>query len=316
MPVSAQYLLDSSLEPSQLADLAIKATARVDLDVLGKTLSVHFEDAAAAEIFRVRYGAFAEGSDPSVRCFAVGYDPLGILFWVEGGPQRYWPGALIPRHIAFLADAVSMKAFFKSRSDMLCVHGAAVGVDQRAAAIVATTEGGKTTTAIACARRGMNLFTDERVVIADGHVLPFPRNVNVRADGLDLLAAEPVPHDGGITERLRQRKGGDWHSASYSELLGSRKMPTPRPLTAVFFIRGRSKIARAETMDKPSAILELATSGMLSAIHGLDRMVMVSKMLKDVDAYHLHLGSPDETALLIQRTVRGESSPRTLASSA
>ena len=45
--IRAEHLLTSSLEPSHLALLARRANEAVALDVVGKTLSVRFEDAAA-----------------------------------------------------------------------------------------------------------------------------------------------------------------------------------------------------------------------------------------------------------------------------
>ena len=314
--IRAEHLLTSSLEPSHLALLARRANEAVALDVVGKTLSVRFEDAAAARIFRGRYNAFAPGGDPLLRSYAVAEESLGVVFWVEDGPRRYWPGALASRHIAFLADKVSMSALFNSRADALSFHGAAVRVDDHAAAIVAPTEGGKTTTALACARRGMPLYTDERVVVARGDVLAFPRNVNVRSRSLQLLTAESVPGDLGITDRLRSNNGGDWRDVNFAEIFGSVDLPCPRPLASVFFVRGLSRAARVEPVEKGAAVLELMSAAMRSALRGIERLVLVSSWLKHVDYYHLYLGTPDETALLIQKTVRESVSSRVPASSA
>jgi len=315
MIVNADNLHVTSIDPTALNELKVRAVHCVALDVHGLGLAVRFENKAAADFFRRRYCAFPPAGKAAFECFAV-EGPLGPTFWAENGPVLYWPTPLIPRCIAFLADAVSMKAFFNSRDDLVSFHAAAVRVGDVAAAVFAHTNGGKTTTAIACARRGMQLYSDERCNISGLNVLPFPRNLNVRSGSVDLLATESVPGDLGITDRMKERSGANWFNASFEDIFGSAGVPPPRPLAAIFFIAGSAGAASAEPMPTSVSIAKFSRSGLRSAIRGFDRAALLARMLQNVRCYSLWLGTPDATATLIQKTVSAQAAVDPLAFSA
>src|ERR1700736_2764661 len=127
MLVNADRLQSTSIDAGALDQLKIRATHCVALDVHGIAVGVRFENETAAEIFQRRYCAFPQATNVVFECFAV-EGPLGPTFWTEKGPQLYWPTPLIPRCLAFLADAVWMKAFFNGRNDLISFHAAAVRV--------------------------------------------------------------------------------------------------------------------------------------------------------------------------------------------
>ena len=273
----------------------------------GRSIEVCFDEPDAAQIFHERYQAFATTLEPSLRAYAVashGSTKEPIFFCDPGEAYRYpapLRGGVV---IAFLADAVVQRAFFDVHPDIVSFHAAAVKVDGVAAAISATSTGGKSTTAIACARRGMGLFTDERCVVKDGLVQAFPRAVNIRSGGLELLADVIDPETGvSIGERLRARSN-EWMSASFSDVLGPNALPTPAPLDALFFIIGRGRIAHVEALPRQDAIVQLLHAGLCGSRPGLDRVAAATSLCRSARAYSLVLGTPDDTALVVAATTR------------
>jgi hypothetical protein len=206
--------------------------------------------------------------------------------------------------MAFLADAVTNRAFFDVTPELLSFHAAALRVGEAAAAISALSTGGKSTTAIACARRGMGLYSDERCVLRDGRVQAFPRAVNIRQGGLELLSSEDVHDDEGIGLRLRAHLNDDWISASFAELIGDRPRSAPAKLEAIFFIVARKTIPSVKLMPLGEAIVRLLSAGLCGPKPGLDRVAAAAALCRQSRAYELTIGTPDDTALLIGATMQ------------
>lgn len=305
--VTASDLVDADLTAEQRVALGARAQEVVTLDWFGKRVAVYFEEAVEADSFRRRYAHFVTQGAPDVRVYALraADDDGHPVFWIESGPAFRYP-AKLGKHgiIAFLADAITHQAFFSENPSLQSFHAAAVQVGDAAAAISAISTGGKSTTALACARRGMPLYTDERCVLRGGRVQAFPRAINVRAGGLELLASEEVPGDGGLGKRLRARVGGDWESVAFRELFGHSALPPPRNLEAIFFIQGRAEIARAVPLELGDALLRLLRSAFCGPAPGLDRVAAATKLFQTTRAYGLTLGTPDDSALLIAATTR------------
>lgn len=305
--VMAKDLVEFELSGDARLALAQRARHVVMLHWFGRCLAVGFEQAGAAQIFRHRYRAFDAQGTPQLRVYAAtSQDANGepVFFSDSGAAYRYPARLRGDEVIAFLADASLQRAFFDINREIVSFHAAAVRIGDVAAAISAISTGGKSTTAIACARRGMPLYTDERCVLKDGIVQPFPRAVNIRCGGLELLASDDVPDDGCIGDRLRSHGSEEWTSASFAEVLGTSELPRPAPLEAVFFIIGRGFAPRVEALERRDAIVQLLHGGLCGPPPGLDRVAAAAALARMTRVYTLILGTPDDTALLIAATTR------------
>jgi hypothetical protein len=304
MMVTAAQLVDIELTASARRELLKRASEIVTIEWFGKRIAVHFDEAAAAASFHKRYTAFLSSESPDLVVCAVraGNEAGEPIFWAEPGGACRYPAALHGDVIAFLADAVTHRAFFDVNPAIMSFHAAAVRIGDAAAAISATSTGGKSTTALACARRGMVLYSDERCVLVDGFVHAFPRAINVRKGGMELLLAQDVPGDGGIGKRLQPHGGAHWESASFEEIFGDRSLPAPAALEAIFFIEGRADAPHVAPLPLDGAIVRLLTAGFCGPKCGMDRVAAATAILQRTRVYGLTLGSPDETAQLIAST--------------
>ena len=303
MLISAEDLVAVERGASTVvADPAMHVRESIVLDVAGVPCAVHFDDARSARIFAARYADLAvSGRSALLHAFAMRDPALGPLFWSLGGPVFRWPhGELSASTVAFLADAVALTAFFNERSDgVISLHAAAVGLSGAAAAIIADSNAGKTTTAIACGRLGLRLYSDERCVIdLGGTVHPFPRSLNVRASGLALLAREGIEGDDAVGERLRVHGSGDWNDVHFSELFSSWSAPEPALLRAVFVLSGAGARVRLEPASTTTAV-KAAARWTFGAGFGLDRVARLHALFGRVACYRLELGSPGASARAI-----------------
>jgi hypothetical protein len=238
---------------------AVRIARSVRLSIAGMPCCVNFGDAAAAEAFAARY-ADLEGSArvPEREAFAVHDDVLGPLFWSPGGTAYRWPhGPLPPDGTAFFADAVALTAFLTDRHDgIVSLHAAAVGTAAGGAAIVADSNVGKTTTALACARTGLHLYSDERCLVdRSGRIHAFPRAVNVRDGGRQLLLHDVLAEADVLAQRLRTHAdAADWQDVRFADLFGGWRPPPPVPLRTVFLISGVAAEPRLERVRVIDAV--------------------------------------------------------------
>ncbi len=307
MYVTARELVEIELDAEKRRTLFERARHVVTIEWFGRRIAACFDEAPQAECFRQRYASFASTGTPELwSCAVRSANEAGEpIFWTEPGVAYRYPAQLRAAHVmAFLADAVTHRAFFDVNAELVSLHAAAVRIGDAAAAISAISTGGKSTTALACSRRGMGLYSDERCVLKDHAVQAFPRAVNLRKGGLELLTSEEVPADGGIGRRLRAHKGADWECASFSDLLGDRSMPRPATLEAVFFIDGRSDVARVTPMPLEDAVVRLLTAGLCGPKPGIDRVAAAAALCRRARMYALTLGTPDDTALLVAATTQ------------
>jgi len=285
--------------------IAGQTDREVTLNWFGTIVAVRFDDAAAAEIYRRRYQAFA-GSGPPKRSARVYAEANGnYCFTTDLGRSYRWThGPLTPRSIAFLADIVVRRIYFSEIATFASFHAATIAVDGVAAAIVASSRGGKTTTAIACARRKMPVYSDERCVVIDGFAQPFPRSLSIRREALHLLALDSVVDDGGIGSRLRARRFQPWTCAGFEEVFGTPSLPPAAPLAAIFFIDGYARTPSVRPLSNTSALPKLIAAPLRSQERGIDSVALGMSLLRQSTAFSLTLGSPDETALAIRAAVR------------
>lgn len=307
MIVTAACLERANLGRDELRELERAAGYAVSYEFLGTALRAHFDDSKAAGFFLDRYRSMQSTSTPVINVWVAVSQRLGPVFWTDRGGAHRWPLEYGPRRLAFLADAVATKALFNALDGVVGFHAAAVNADGVAAAIAARSQFGKTTTAIACARRGMMLYSDERCVVASNLVVPFPRAINIRPEGVQLLREEVAPDPSGIVDRLPAGAGRRRY-LSFEEILNTASLPPPAPLGAAFLILGRGPQPLAQPVRASDALTVLMKSTR-SSLQGFERLARVASILDGVPCFGLTLGTPDETACLIGDTVRSLGRP-------
>jgi hypothetical protein len=277
----------------------------VVIEVAGVTGAVHFDCDDAAAHFAARYADLVVHRRAEHHAFVMRDAALGWLFWASNVGHYQWPHGDLPANVvAFLADALALTAFLRARTDgLISLHAAAVGVPGGVAAIIGDSNVGKTTTAVACARAGMDLYSDERCLIdRDGCVHPFPRAINLRAPGLRLLANDTVPGDDPIGGLLRSHGAGTWNDLRLSDLLGAHHAFEPRPLRMVFLLAGTARFPAIATTTAARATGQSARWAQ-GAGAGLARIARLVELFSRVPCVTLHLGLPDASARLIRETL-------------
>jgi hypothetical protein len=286
-------------DDAALDDLAARATHAVTIGFAGVVAQTRFFRADSADVYRGRYRNMLSPEVPQLISYAVARRPGDIYFWVPGIASYRWDRCRIGKNqTAFLAEAVTNTAVFTSRENLIALHAAAVSDGRRAAAVIGSSEAGKTTTAIACVRRGLQLYSDEFCVVTPAGVIPFPRSLNVRAGGLALLAEDrppPSPVDAWLSGNL----GADRDDVGFADIFGAVRMPEPRPLEVVFAVRGRAERPAAEQIPAAAMLPHVKPWARLKA-RGIEEVHALLAMLQAARCYELTLGSPDATALLIR----------------
>jgi hypothetical protein len=188
----------------------------------------------------------------------------------------------------------------RMRPDLLFFHAASVVLEGRGVLLVGPKGFGKSTTALALAARGHGLLGDETAAYqpADRSLLPLRRPVGIKPGPRARAVAEAVaqgtvaPSPDGI---LRVDLGALWPAP----------VPEPAPLRAVLFLRGFEPAPRLERIepgrDELAALQPLASS--LVDAPPARRVFEMARLLAGVSVYALRPGDPDETALLLERTL-------------
>lgn len=301
--VQSEALLDDS-------NLRASVTDVVRVDLAGTVVDVGFNDSEAARLYRRRYRHMLSTQPPARRAYAVADRSGAGYFWLEGETVYRWDRSeLTPTVVTFLADAVVNTGVFTSSGDVVALHAATVGNTLGVGALIGATTAGKTTTAIACARRGLDLYSDEYCVLAPSGVLPFPRSISIRCAATEVLAEDPVP--GSSVDAWLQTHGCcDGYDLGYDELFGAFFRPEVRPLRAAFALVGRSEKPEANVIPA-RAMIEHVRPWAKTALQGLERLERLLALFQGVRCYELSLGAPDATAQEITR--RLEESTRTEA---
>lgn len=193
------------------------------------------------------------------------------------------------------------------------IHGGAVSIDGRGTLITGRSGRGKSTTTAALASRGHAFLGDETIGVHSERIelTPFRRTLKLR----------PGPRAVAMNAKLEIAQRGrridaagvecDWVRPS---ALFTEPPPASVPFTDVFFLRDFRDAAATERFT-PSLehVEELQALPMtMSAIvswpsspaHRLLRFMRVIDVFAKCRCHFLDLGTPDETAALIERTVR------------
>ncbi|MBC5811516.1 MAG: hypothetical protein GIW95_11795 [Candidatus Eremiobacteraeota bacterium] len=300
-PIRAERLVPTAIGANEFERLSRLAPHAAGFAFFGTAIRVRFSDAAAAGALSRRYAAFASNDAPVLDLVAVN-EGARSRFALLKGPAYVWEGPLHSRGLEFLADAIAGDAYFTALSPYQSFHSAAVAVDGVAVAITAASEGGKTTTALACARRDMPLYSDEWCVLDGNAVQPFPRAMNVRPGSLALLASEMPEHP--LSRRAAAQGGRKWRDVAFTEAFGHDiVVPKPAPLAAIFFITARGARAHAVPLDAGSAVSLLLRAPFRSA-DKTRRLSHAIALLSTARPYALTLGTPDQTACAIRDVIR------------
>lgn len=305
MIVSANDLMPIIAPATAIAGARRCAQFSARLRLAGETCVVRFDDAEACRYFTHRYAdmtADDDGGPVAREAFAIRDPQLGNLFWATDDQVYCWPhGDAAPELVAFLADAVALTAFIVRRPDgLISLHAAVATVEHGAAAIIGDSGAGKTTTAVACARIGMQLYSDERCII-DRRTFahPFPRAMNIRRTGLRLLTQDTPQSDDPTGLRLRARPEGEWNDVLFSDLFGRPDTP-PRPLRAVFLIAGKTAQASLAPATASQAT-RFAAQWAYGAGRGLAKLSRLLEVFENVACFSLVLGTPDASARAIRK---------------
>jgi hypothetical protein len=289
-------------QPADAEALRARAQHAVTIAIDGRAISVSFDEALWAADFEARFAEMVCVQRGDLVHYVVRSDP-GYHFWSPGGPAWVWDqGPLASTAVAFLAECTALATLIRSSPQLVSFHAAAIGRGGIAAAIAGHSSAGKSTTAIACARRAMGLYSDERCVLSNNRVVPFARTLHLRGGGLRLLAAEPVAEHGRNVSALPIPSDAAGAEMRISTLFGVDAIPAPAPLRAVFLISGceaRPRAVRAEWFDLAPSLLQR----MDSEDEGLARIGRLRETLRGASCYRLYLGSPDTTAALIGATL-------------
>lgn len=273
---------------------------QVGVTIAATQVVVAFTNAAAARLFAFRYSDLLMPSHvvrrESLRLYVLD-NRDGICLWAR--PERAWfvrtpqPAADV---IAFFADNALMLDYIEEHR-YISFHAAVLAHHNNAFAVLGVSTAGKSTTAVACAARGMTFFSDERCLLDAGQVTPFPRALTLRPNGRRRLLVDDGLDSEYLQARLRRADVVDDFVVPPSQLLPS-VAQAPAPLRAMFLISGYADHPHVERADLFGMLPELMLS-MSARERGLDRMARAMHELQNLRLFRLTLGSPSATAQTI-----------------
>ena len=284
--IRAEQLTRAATHANASLEAHCKHTATCE--IAGVTMQLCTDIPEVARIFALRYADHPARSAPDFRYY-VATVRGGYTFWcAHAATWRWTQGALPPDAVAFLADSVALAAIIRYDHALVSMQAACLELGGIAASLAGHSAAGKTATLLACARRGMHIYSDERTVLRNSVAYPYLRRSSVRGAGARLLLTEPdVAHQDDVLHALPQ--------LSPKTCFGGEAIAQPKPLRALFVIAGTGYCAALEAIDTATAMPAImrwfdATGDMV------DRATRAIAILHDVQCYRLTLGSPDESA--------------------
>lgn len=264
-------------------------TSTATCEIAGVTMQLCTDIPEVARLFALRYADHPARRKPDFRYY-VATVRGGYTFWcAHASTWRWTQGALPADAVAFLADSVALGAIVRFDPALVSMQSACLELNGIAAALAGHSAAGKTTTLLACARRGMRIYSDERTVLRNTTAYPYLRRNSVRAAGARLLLADP---------QAGSKRHDDVHSEpqlSIKTCFGADAIAEPRALRALFVIAGTGYCAALEAIDTATAMPSIMR---WFDAHGdmVDRATRAISILNGIQCYKLTLGSPDETA--------------------
>jgi len=198
-----------------------------------------------------------------------------------------------------------------AQPDILFLHAASVGVAGSGALILAPSFGGKSTIALSLASRGHAFLGDDigAVRLETREVLPFPKSAGLREGPLASALRERVQASRHVRAPARD---GVFRTVVRVSDLFPRSGRGPLPLRFGFLLDGITGTARitpfrpgpAELQRLRSMIvLDAESRWGLSPGRDLMQLLTVMNLLSELRCYLLEVGSIEETADLIERTI-------------
>ena len=260
-------------------------------EIAGVTLQLCTDIPEVARLYALRYADHPATREPDFRYFAATVRG-GYAFWCSHAATWRWTqGALPADAVVFLADSVALNALVRFDQALSSMQAAAIEFKGIAAVLTGHSTAGKTTTLLACARRGMRVYSDELAVLRHNMVYPFLRRCSVRAAGARLLLgdrdADRIEDPLHVTPEL-----------SVKTCFGKDAIAEPRPLRALFTIAGMGQCAALEHIDTAVA-LPAITRWFDARGDMVDRVSRAIATIQNVRCYRLTLGTPDETSAAI-----------------
>lgn len=298
--VSAELLERIELE-SAARELAARAVNATVIDVARRVVDVRFSDKSARDIFADRFRDHASFRVPEFTYYVAG-DRASQYFWSERSQAWRWPSRATPEATAFLADAAVLSAIIRTDPSLVSLHASVVAHKGRIAAIAGASSAGKTTTAIACVRRGMQFYSDERLLVREGTVFPFQRTCSLRATGRQLLDRDGL-HDAfadWLHSGASRREGEEY--LSIAELFGRKTIGVPGALTAIFVLSDRGErpiVRRIGHYEAMPTLLRWMDSHEVS----VRRLAQLVDLIVTIPCFALTLGTPRQTADAIASTI-------------
>lgn len=281
--------LTRSTEANNALETQCVHTARCE--IAGVVMELCTDMPEVAHLFALRYGDHQAVREPDFRYYAATVRG-GYAFWCSHAPSWRWSqGALPPDAIVFLLDTVALGALVRFDERLASIQAAAVEYSGVAAAIAGTSTAGKTTTLLACARRGMRLYSDERAMLREHVAHPFLRRSSIRAGGARLLISDNERERAPETLRIAPE-------LSVKTYFGPKAIAAPQRLRALFVLNGTGHCAALEAIDTATA-LPAVSRFFDSRGDMVDRVARAILALRQVKCYRLTLGTPDESAAAI-----------------
>jgi hypothetical protein len=296
--VSAERLERVELE-SAARVLAKSAVHSTIIDVAERVVDARFSDKSACDIFAGRFRDHASRRVPEFTYFITG-DGTSQYFWSEGSQAWRWPGRTTPEATAFLADAAVLSAIVRSDPSLVSLHASVVAHKGCIAAIAGDSLAGKTTTAIACVRRGMQFYSDERLLMREGTVFPFQRTCSLRSTGKQLLDRDGLQDAFAHWSGTSRCEGEEY--LSIAELFGRKTIGVPGVLTAIFVLSDHGErpiVRRIAHYQAMPTLLRWMDSREVS----IRRVAQLLDLIVTVPCFALTLGTPRETADAIAETI-------------
>ncbi|MFN2449371.1 MAG: hypothetical protein ABR508_06220 [Candidatus Baltobacteraceae bacterium] len=248
----------------------------------------------AAEL-ALRYAGHLDERAPDF-VYRIFPSPQGYAFWCDHDGAWQWKAGSLPLDaIAFLADAAMLSALVHFDPLLASVHAAAVAAHGCAAAIAGDSTAGKTTTLLACARAGLQVYSDERALVRQGIVHSFLRRCSVRPDGRSRLLADD---DADALAHAMHARG----DIALAAVFGEAAVAPPLALRALFVLDGYAARPFIEPIDATAALP--AVSRWFDTCGGaIERTARALGLLRSLHCFRLTLGTPRESALAVRETL-------------
>jgi hypothetical protein len=277
---------------------------------------------------------FQAGAPPDPAAAALGplrETPVAGPYTIYDSPLRGWrlargaaqpvlaacgPYVLIDAQqvpLAFLVEYL-VSITLAAQPRLLVLHAASLCIGDAGLLLAGPSHGGKTTTSLHLAARGHTLLGDETAVIrlATNEILPLRRTVNLRPGPRtpELWAVL-----GASGERAERAVGRRWLRPLRIGELFPDAPARPADLRAAFFLQGFAERAALTPCRLTLHDVEIFncmggndtayTAWGLSPERRALRLLAVRQMLARLPCWLLQVGTPVETAELIERTMEG-----------